>query len=283
MAEVRDIKDRISSVKKTKKITQAMKMVAAAKFKRAMDSVVKVRPYVSELQSLLAQLVESEQGNVDSVFFQPNGASKEAVVIISGDRGLCGGFNTAILKYAQSELSGKDADIFVLGNKASQYFSSRLSSTTQLYKDSLHTITVKDMESIIAPVKEGFINGTYGKVTLFYNEFVSAAQTKAISSQLLPLSVNSKSKADPSDTIYEPNKDSVMDLIVSDYLTFTLYKGLLESRAGEEGSRMTAMDAATGNATEMIKDLTLVYNRTRQAQITTELSEIVAGAAAQAG
>ena len=288
MPNLRDIKQRIVSVKKTQKITLAMKMVAAAKFKRAQDTLKDSLNYADELGNIITDL--SSRVTLDDLpaLATPNESNKEAIIIIAGDRGLCGGFNSSILKSATHYLNKKtteDVSLTLVGNKSALHFKNKSYKIDNVYRNIPKGIKPELLEEILNPIIDDYLNGKYGKVTLFYNKFISALASEQKSITLFPLNVsnsndsNSQEGEGESDFIYEPSKEIVLsDLIKLSSIT-QLHIGLLNSRAAEEGSRMAAMDSASQNASDVIYQLTLSYNRGRQAAITTEISEIVAGAA----
>ena len=284
MSNLRDIKQRIYSVKKTKKITLAMKMVAAAKFKRAQKKLNHAKVYGQELQFVLDDLASRLEPSDLSDLLTPNSSSKKAVIIVAGDRGLCGGFNTNIIKKAARFLSTqpKDSiDLYLIGNKACQYFKKYEYTIKKTYPYFLDGLTESKASKLIDPLVQLYQNNEYGEVCLFYNEFISVAANNQKKTPLLPIQLNNwspKNRLEASDFFYEPSKPEVLNSFLTKYLTYTIFQALLESQTSEEGSRMAAMDNASENASEVIYDLTLLFNRTRQAAITTEISEIVAGA-----
>lgn len=282
MAQLRDIKQRIESVQKTRKMTQAMKMVAAAKFKRASQRVQQSKSYLEQLEHMLSSCLPQLTGVVDTPFLNGNTAKNEAVIVVTGDRGLCGGFNANIIKYATKFLTDKPKDtiLYLFGSKGCQFFQKKEFHIEKKYEKFLDKVTVKQVDDIKTLVTEDFLSGKFSKVTLVYSEFKSAISTNLRNVQLLPLKFESKSNAPLVDYILEPEPVAVVETLISEYLGLTLYRAFLESFAAEQGARMAAMDSATDNAGEMIRDLTLLFNRKRQAQITTELTEIVAGAEA---
>lgn len=285
MGSLRDIKNRIGSVKKTKKITQAMKMVAASKYKRALDKLVDARVYGDSMKGIYGDLISRLEPGDFPALLSKNEAPKQAVIIVTGDRGLCGGFNAYLLKKAMdflNTLEENSVDLYLIGNKGIQFFKSRPYSISETYSYILDALSVSHVQKILNPLVELFVSGRYGGVHLFYNEFVSALSTNQIHSELLPLDLDGwdeHKKLGKSDFIYEPSKASVLESFLQSLIHYKLYQSLLESQAAEEGARMAAMDSATENAGEVIDDLTIQFNRSRQAAITTELTEIVAGAA----
>ncbi len=280
MAQLRDVKDRIDSVTKTRKMTQAMKMVAASKFKRASQRALAFRPYLDELE-LLFKLSLSSADQSD-ILVSGNNSENEAVLMIAGDKGLCGGFNANILKFVTAYLQNRTnpVELYILGQKGYQCFKSSTFKITKFVEKGIDQITLDDSKDLLEELTSRFKNGELGKVSLLHNEFKSAVSTTQANKQLLPLSGNELSDAPTDSYVIEPDPDTLFKTLSVDYLTLNLFQGILESIAAEQGARMAAMDAATDNAGEMIKGLTLEYNRQRQAQITTELSEIVAGAEA---
>lgn len=284
MAQLRDIKDRIDSVQKTQKMTQAMKMVAAAKFKRASERALNTRPYIKYLKNTLS-MVQSQSGDVDSPLLTAHDSNVQAVIIVSSDRGLCGGFNSNIIREAESYLKAQvnPVKLYVFGAKAYQHFKSLEWEIAEYYEGLDQNLGSQDVKEYLSKIESDFNSGAYEKVMLFYNEFQSAISTNLISLQLLPFNMESEEEQAPADYIFEPSAESIFGMLVEETVLLTLYSAFLESFAAEQGARMAAMDSATENAGEMINSLKLVYNRQRQAQITTELSEIVAGAEALAG
>ncbi len=282
MSQLRDIKDRIESVKKTKKITQAMKMVAAAKFKRASNRVSEFRPYLSVVSELLADIVSNSPGEIRSELIDGNQCQNEAVILITGDRGLCGGFNSNIIKFCHGFLDTlhESVSLYLVGRKGGQFFKHRswpIEGVEEGFFDGLSLDKTRDhLSSII----DSYLNGDIGKVWLVYNEFSSAISSNLVKKQILPVQIHDEltETTDPQDYYMDEDPAEYVASLLMDYLNNQFYSALLESEAAEQGARMAAMDSATDNATDMIGALSLVYNRKRQAQITTELSEIVAGA-----
>jgi F-type H+-transporting ATPase subunit gamma len=278
MAQLKDIKTRIDSVQKTRKMTQAMKMVAAAKFRRASDLAVNSRLYTDQLESLLATL-QQQADTQGSPLLSINKSEKEAIIIVSGDRGLCGGFNANIIKQANIEIS-EDAiqkDFFFWGVKAYQSLKNTAFAIKGHSGGLSDKSTVADIQKLAKPIIDQYIDETYSSVKLIYTSFKSATLSIPIIKQILPIKV-AQSKQNNIDYFIDPNPEQVLDILAEDYVNLMLYRGVLESFASEQRSRMVAMDSATDNAKDMINALKLQYNRLRQAQITTELSEIVAGA-----
>ena len=284
MSKLRDLKARIDSVKKTKKMTQAMKMVSAAKFKRASDEILKFRSYYNNFQYLLESIkLHSDEANHHPLFFD-NGVKKHLVIVLTGDRGLCGGFNTNVAKAASEyceSLNSDDIEVICFGRKAAQLFKHKKWNVVSNHEGLQHN-SLKQVRQLIRPIRTRFLNKEVGKVTLFFTEFKSVASSHVSQINLLPIIVDPCSSQGMQDIIFEPEAASLFSQLSTDYLYLSVYMSFLESKAAEEGARMAAMDSATDNAKEMVGDLSLLYNRVRQAKITTELSEIVAGANALA-
>ena len=282
MGNLRDIKDRIDSVSKTRKLTQAMKMVAAAKFKRASSNVAQSTPYKEQLQQIVQNISARVPSDELPAILRKNGSTKTAYILITGDRGLCGGFNSSIIKYAEQLLSEDTGDksLYLFGNKGIQHFKKRrkdeIKETHSYFTKTLSTGTVN---TAINDILKRFESGEYGRVYLVYNAFRSALSSTQVTHQLCPAVIESTSESGPeSDYFYQGSPEQIVTDIIRDNITYTVYTAFLESTAAEEGARMAAMDSATDNAKELIGSLTLEFNRQRQAQITGEISEIVAGA-----
>lgn len=281
MAQLRDIKQRIDSVQKIKKMTQAMKMVAASKFKRASSKVSQSTSYLSELESIIAVLSSQAEGDLESPLFEENQSSKTLIILLTGDRGLCGGFNTNIIKFANkiaSECKG-EKEYIIFGKKGYQYFKNRGAVIRDYKERFFENLSIESIQVVINSVIDVYQTGEFGRVVLLYNKYFSAILNKPTEKQLLPLKFDATA-SESSDLILEPSISDVLNTVSTQFLELTLYRACLESSAAEQGARMASMDSATNNAGEMTKELTLEYNRRRQAQITTELSEIVAGAEA---
>ena len=287
MAQLRDIKNRIDSVKKTRKMTQAMKMVAAAKFKRASDRTAQSKGYIEELRLMLAAIGQQMETEVQSRFLEKNDSKKEVVLVVSGDRGLCGGFNANILKFADNYLKHKDKgeiELVLVGTKAAQYYKNKQWTILSTFEGVLNNSSVELVHELLDPLLERYKQGEIGRVQLLYNAFISAVANEQVNVSLLPVCLDNMEESSCKEDYYlEPSADAVVDMVLSEYLILVVFRGLLESYASEQGSRMSAMDSATTNAGEVVDALMVVYNRQRQAQITTELAEIVAGAEALAG
>ncbi|MCD6534991.1 MAG: ATP synthase F1 subunit gamma [Deltaproteobacteria bacterium] len=284
MANLKDIRKRISSVKSTQQITKAMQMVAASKLKKAQDSVVQARPYAAKMSDVLASLaVRVKPGK--HPLLERRDEKKIELMVITSDRGLCGGFNANVIKAAESFLRKKgDASeeivLSVIGRKARDYYKRR---DWEFKTEELNPgkADFSQAESIGRTVIDRYVEGETDAVYVAFTEFKSAMTQNIVVKRLLPLEPKVLAEDEvPVEYLYEPSEDALLADIIPRYIYTQVFSMLLESIASEHGSRMTAMDSATKNATEMTAKLTLLYNRARQAAITTELMEIVSGAEA---
>ena len=274
----KEIKTRIRSMESTKQITKAMEMVAASKLRRAQGQIQSSRPYFNVLSDTVSSIVQINK-DFTSPYLQARPVSKVLYIVIAGDRGLAGGYNSNILKLVQSEIQGKDAVVLPIGKKAVDYFRShKVPMLTESYSEAAD-VDVGDCFSIAKQLSRGFLANEYDEVHVAYTNFVSVLSQVPSTRKLLPL-VREEMNGNvvpQSDTVYEPDSETVFAAVVPEYLGGILYGALCESRASEEAARRTAMDSATQNADEMIADLSLKFNRARQAAITQEITEIVAG------
>ena len=271
----KEIKNRIRSMESTKQITKAMEMVAASKLRHAQNRVMSAKPYFEILSATISNIV-SQNSDLTSPYLIPRPVKKSAFVVIAGDRGLAGGYNSNVLKLAYSQMEGKEICVLPIGRKAVDFCKSRnLPILTEQYTDA-QAVTVGDCFSMAKQLCRGYLQGTYDEIGVNYTRFDSLlSQTPQIMS-LLPLAADHPS-AQTADILYEPDSMAVFDTIVPEYLGGILYGALCESRASEQAARRTAMDSATQNAEDMIADLSLKFNQARQAAITQEITEIVAG------
>ncbi|AXJ00472.1 ATP synthase F1 subcomplex gamma subunit [Cyclonatronum proteinivorum] len=292
MANLREIRDRISSVKSTQQITKAMKMVAAARLRKAQENVIATRPYVAGLQSVIEKLSSSTASQ--NIFMKDvENPQSILLIVIGSDRGLCGGFNSNLFRFVTDTLNqrfpgfSKDGKLSVLtiGRKAGDFFSKRDFKVIQQNNGFFDNLRFDRSAEISEAVAKAFSEGTYDAVFLAFNEFKSVIAQNRIFTKLLPVTVEEADddSADNIDYIFEPNAAQILDNIIPLHINMQLWRALLESNASEQGARMAAMDNATENAKEIIGHLNLSYNKARQAAITTELSEIVSGAEALNG
>lgn len=284
MANLKDIKKRITSVKNTQQITRAMKMVAAARFRKANEAVVAARPYSNKMHEVLSSLALREERKVHPLLAR-RGKKKALVLVMTSDRGLCGGFNVNVTKAAEKfvtdEASGFEAyDIMVIGRKGKEHFAHRPAFEVIKCHEGVTSQASYGIASLLGQeVVAGYSDGSYDGVFVIYNAFRSAISQEVTVDQLLPIIP----KEVPEETvvtgyIYEPNRGDVLNSILPKYVEVQIYRAFVESLASEHGARMSAMDSATQNASDMINSLTLQYNRARQAVITKELVEIISGA-----
>ena len=273
----KDIKNRIRSMESTKQITKAMEMVAASKLRRAQAQVAASRPYFEILRDTIDDIVENNR-DFSSPYLTARPVKKVAYIVIAGDRGLAGGYNSNILKLVQSRIAGQDATVLPIGKKAVDFFRTRKTPMLTENYAVAADVGIGDCFSVAKQLSKAFRSGEFDEVYVAYTNFVSVLSQTPVVMQLLPLVREAKKQEGPSrDFLYEPDCTEVFDAIVPEYLGGILYGALCESRASEQAARRTAMDSATSNAEDMIADLSLKFNRARQAAITQEITEIVAG------
>ena len=273
----KEIKNRIRSMESTKQITKAMEMVASSKLRRAQAQVLNSRPYFEILRDTIDEIVEHNR-DFSSPYLTQRPVKKVMYIVIAGDRGLAGGYNSNVLKMVMSEIAGKDAVVLPIGKKAVDYFRShKVPMLTENYAEAAD-VGIGDCFSVSKQLSKAFLSGEFDEVHVAYTNFVSVLSQIPATMQLLPLVREEKvATTRGSDFLYEPGSAEVFEAIVPEYLGGILYGALCESRASEQAARRTAMDAATSNAEDMIADLSLKFNRARQAAITQEITEIVAG------
>ena len=276
----KDLKSRIRSMESTRQITKAMEMVAASKLRGAQDRVLSSRPYFETLYKTMADLADSRPDS-PSPYSRVGNGGKICAVVIAGDRGLAGGYNSGVLKAVWEKLDGKDAVVLPIGKKSVEFF--RMKKTPMMTEEYAEAakLSVGDCFTAARLLAKGFLDGTYDEILLGYTNFVSVLTQTPATLQLLPLPQTEGTGGKTRSVLYEPSSDAVYNAIVPEYLGGLIYGALCESVAAEQAARRTAMDAATKNADEMIADLSLQYNRARQGAITQEITEIVAGAEAK--
>jgi F-type H+-transporting ATPase subunit gamma len=288
MATLREIRQRITGVKNTQKITKAMKMVAAARLRRAQEAIISTRPYARKLGELLRHLVTKVDVNLNPLLVSRE-TKNVLLVVVTADRGLCGSFNSNIIKAAVNHLktySGFNVKMLTVGRKGTDFFGKRNFNVISKHPGIFTDLDFTDAREIVQEVTEGFLKGEYDRVDVIYNEFKSVIQQRVVIEQLLPIPPEEiTGKRDlhslaQVDYIYEPSSSEIVNALLPRHLNFQMWRVLLESNAAEQGARMSAMDNATENAKELIHDLTLKFNNARQASITKELLEIVSGAEA---
>ncbi len=289
---LKEVRNRIQSVKNTQQITKAMKMVSAAKLRRAQDAILQMRPYATKLQGVLGNIVSNAEGDINVSLAKSRPEEKILLVAITSDRGLCGGYNSNIIKltrqaiaekYAEQEKKG-NVTILPIGKKSYEFFAKNNYKVIDKYWTIFSDLSFENISKISGHIMQGFTAGDYDKVEVIYSEFVNAAVQRFKSEQFLPVAKAQKIKGQSkADFIFEPGKEELLEELMPKILNTQLYKSVLDANASEHGARMTAMDKATENADELLKTLKISYNRARQAAITTELTEIVSGAAALQG
>ena len=285
MPSLKDLRNRIGSVKSTKKITSAMKMVAAAKLKRAQDNAEKTRPYASKMHEIVESLTSSGIAQVKKFGVRKKDKKNILLIVCSADRGLCGGFNGSIIKYTNKltdELSkNSNLSYIFVGKKAYQTLKRKYEASIVKFFTDIANPSIKfELSSSVRDlVLELFLSNKIDECHLIYTEFKSAISQTVKSHKLLPIE-NSGEKKNTKTYEFEPSEENVLNEIIPRNIAIQIHSGLLENLASEQGSRMTAMDNATRNANDMIENLTLLYNRSRQALITSELIEIISGAEA---
>ncbi len=282
MASLKSIKKRIVSVKNTRQITKAMKMVSAAKLRRAQENVVAARPYAGKLAEVLTRLATS-QGGDGSPLMQARPVNRTLLIVVTSDRGLCGGFNANICKAAERFIRERGTDagemlVTTVGRKGYEFLKNRR-AIHKNYANIMHGLNYQTAALLAQETVEGYLAEEYDEVYLLFNAFRSVMSQDITLTRLLPIVPEEAEESEnPPQYIYEPSKAALLEELLPKHIEVQLFKALLESVAAEHGARMTAMDSASKNATEMIGKLTLQYNRARQAAITTELMEIISGA-----
>ena len=273
----------------TQQITKAMKMVSAAKLRRAQEKIVQMRPYSQKLTAILNNVSASSEGDSDIVFAAKREVKKVLLVPITSDKGLCGAFNTNILKATNTSIKeqfpGVEISILPIGKKSYEYYKKLDYTLVDTYFGMYQQLSFDVVKEAATFAMNGFLTGNYDQVVLVFNEFKNVATQVVRVEQFLPMAPQEVESASPAETDYllEPSRTYIIEELVPISLRIQFYKAVLESNASEHGARMTAMDKATENAGELLKELKLMYNRTRQAAITNEILEIVAGANALAG
>lgn len=294
MANLKEVKERIKSVSSTQQITKAMKMVAAAKLRRAQDRIIRMRPYAQRLSGILQNVSSSLDETVNSEFTEERPVENVLIVLITSDRGLCGAFNSNVFKGANRLLNQKYAVAFAtnkvtflpIGKKAIEYAKRRNFNIVAGHSDLFLRLSFDESRAASEYIMNSFVTGKYDRVELVYNSFKNVATQLVIEEQFLPVEKvapsEGKAASSKTDYLFEPTPAYIVEELIPQSLKIQLYKALLDSNASEHGARMTAMDKATENAGELLKQLKLTYNRTRQAAITKEILEIVGGAEALA-
>jgi F-type H+-transporting ATPase subunit gamma len=301
MPSLKEVKGRIISVTSTQQITKAMKMVAAAKLRKAQESITQMRPYAKMLSGIMSNISTANDDTANNPFSQERAVHKVLVIVITSDRGLCGAFNSNIIKATNALIEEKyaaqirrgDVEFMTIGRKGYEYFSKRGFRVISNHTGVFTKLSFGNVRLAAEEAMQGFLDKRYDRVDIVYNEFKNVATQVLRREQFLPIqqttegggtkpTTQSKAPQRTTDYIFEPSKEEIFAELIPKTLKVQLYKAVLESNASEHGARMTTMDKATENAGELLKQLKLVYNRTRQAAITKEILEIVGGAEALA-
>ncbi|MFT2010768.1 ATP synthase F1 subunit gamma [Pontibacter sp. 13R65] len=295
MASLKEVRARITSVSSTQQITKAMKMVAAAKLRRAQDNIMRMRPYAQRLSGILTNLSAiTDQGSVTNVYSEKREVNRVLIIAVTSDRGLAGAFNSNIIKAATTLVNGKYKSQFAagqvtflgIGRKGHEAFTKKGFKTIGDFSNLFSNLSFDTVRAAAERAMDGFVKREFDEVVLLYNEFKNVATQIVRTEQFLPIedqpTDTAAASAMSADYTFEPSKEEIIVELIPKSLKIQIYKAVLESNASEHGARMTAMDKATENAGELLKDLKLTYNRTRQAAITKEILEIVGGAEALA-
>lgn len=287
MASLRDIRKRIASVKNTQKITNAMRMVAAAKLRRAEESIKAARPFADKMREVLMSLA-ARTNPAAHAMLDVRPTKKILLILITADRGLCGAFNTNLVRFTERFIrdmssNGIQVDLLTVGRKGNDYFRRRQVHIVESFTNVMNQISYELAGEVVSTATNKFIEGEYEEVHVLYNRFRSAVTQVQTLKRLLPITPDEEGATRQLEYLYEPSEEELLVELLPRYIQVQVYTGLLDSVASEHGARMTAMEAATSNAEEMIYKLTLKANRMRQESITTELMEIVGGAEALKG
>lgn len=286
---LKEVRNRIQSVKSTQQITKAMKMVSAAKLRRAQDAIQQMRPYAQKLQEVLGNILGNAEGDINFSLAGERPVENVLIVVVTSDRGLCGGYNSGLIKLAKSLINTKyssqfqkgNVRVLPLGKKGYEHFVKNGFNVVGDFWTIFSELSFEQVARASQYAMDAFADGQVDAVEIVYSEFINAAVQKFKAEQFLPVKKTSPQKgSNKADFIFEPGKDQLVEELMPRILNTQLYKSVLDAHASEHGARMTAMDKATENADELLRNLKISYNRARQAAITTELTEIVSGAAA---
>jgi F-type H+-transporting ATPase subunit gamma len=290
--QLKEVRNRIKSVQSTQQITKAMKMVSAAKLRRAQDAIIQMRPYAKKMQEMLSNIVSNAGGGAGMSLASERPVEKVLLIVITSDRGLCGAFNANLIKLAKATITERyseqfkkgNVNIWSIGKKGYEHFAKIRFNVSDTYKDIFLNLNFESVQQAAQAAMKAFEAGEFDVVEVIYSQFKNAATQKFEVERFLPIpKVEAKAGATKADFIYDPSKEELISELMPKILNTQLYKAVLDSNASEHGARMTAMDKASDNAQEMLRSLKISYNRARQAAITTELTEIVSGAAALQG
>lgn len=296
MAGLKEVRIRIASVKSTQQITNAMKMVAASKLRRAQTAIVKLRPYAAKLREILQNLSASIGDSDENVYAQERKIEKVLLIVITSNRGLCGGFNSNVIKMAVNLLQTDYAhqhqqdnvSLITIGRKGTEFFRKRKYNVTESHDELFDRLTFDNVSPLAESLMKAFAARQYDRIDIVYNQFKNAATQRLVVEQFLPIAPQEAVAATgpvkvEADYLFEPGKETIVRELIPKTLRIQLFKALLDSFASEQGARMTAMQKATDNAKDLLKSLNISYNKARQAAITNEILEIVSGAEALKG
>lgn len=289
--QLKEVRNRIKSVQSTQQITKAMKMVSAAKLRRAQDAIVQMRPYAKKLQEMLSNIVSNTQVEGGNALAVERPVEKLLLIVVTSDRGLAGAYNSNVIKLAKSTIREKysaqqakgNVTIWSIGKKGFEHFQKNNFNVTDTYKDIFLHLSFDAVQEASQAAIKAFQEKQFDKIEVVYSEFKNAATQRFVIEQFLPIQKTNAGGGVKADFIFDPNKEELIAELMPKILNTQLFKAVLDAQASEHGARMTAMDKATENANELLRSLKISYNRARQAAITTELTEIVSGAAALQG
>ncbi len=286
--QLKEVRNRIKSTQSTQQITKAMKMVSAAKLRRAQDAITQMRPYSRKLQDMLSNIIGSLEGDMNLALAENRPVKNVLLIVITSDRGLCGGYNANVVKLAKATIAEKyptqKVTIWNIGKKGFESLSKSGFNTNADFKDIFLQLTFSNVQKAAKAAMDAFANKEFDAIDIIYSEFKNAATQEFKAEAFLPIpKIAKKDNQKKTDFIFEPQKETLVAELMPKILNTQLFKAILDANASEHGARMTAMDKASENANELLKSLKISYNRARQAAITTELTEIVSGAAALNG
>lgn len=290
--QLKEVRNRIKSIQSTQQITKAMKMISATKLRKAQDAIIQMRPYNRKLQQILSHIVSDADVNMGYGLTTERPIEKVLLIVITSDRASCGAYNSTLIKLAKSTIQEKYASqaakgnvmIWSIGKKGYEHFAKTGYKVAETYRDLLHQIKFENVQACSQAAVRDYIEHKFDVIEIIYSEFKNAATQRYTVEKFLPLvKIEKKAKSRRADFIFDPPKEDLMLELIPVILNTQLYKAVLDASASEHGARMTAMDKATENANDLLKTLRISYNRARQAAITTELTEIVSGAAALQG
>jgi len=290
--QLKEVRNRIKSVQSTQQITKAMKMVSAAKLRRAQDAIIQMRPYARKLQEMLSNIVSSTEMEGGNALAVERPVEKVLLIVITSDRGLAGAYNANVIKLAKSVIREKYSSqhargavtIWSIGKKGYEHFAKNNYNVTDTHKDIFLNLNFENVQKASSAAVKAYLDRAFDAVEIIYSEFKNAATQRFVAETFLPIPKSAETGgAVKADFIFDPNKEALIAELMPKILNTQLYKAVLDANASEHGARMTAMDKASENANELLRSLKISYNRARQAAITTELTEIVSGAAALQG